>query len=68
MMAQLFVSTPIEAQLLQINNKLFKENTARSQNEQQLDAAWQKSELEKQQMSNANQNLREELNVMNTIL
>jgi hypothetical protein len=64
MMAQPFPSTPNEAQLLQINNNLFTENTARSQNEQQLYAAWQKSELEKQQMYNANQNLREELNIM----
>jgi hypothetical protein len=59
----IFPSTPNEAQLLQINN-LFTENTARSQNEQQLYTAWQKSELEKQQMYNANQNLQEELNVM----
>jgi DNA repair ATPase RecN len=56
--------TPNEAQLFQISNNLFTENTARSQNEQQLYAAWQKSELEKQQMYNANQNLREELNVI----
>jgi hypothetical protein len=47
MMAQLFPCTPNEAQLLQINNNLFTENTARSQNEQ-LYTAWQKSELEKQ--------------------
>jgi hypothetical protein len=64
MMALIFPSTPNEAQLLQINNNLFTENTARSQNEEQLYAAWQKSKLEKQQMYNVNQNLQEELNVM----
>lgn len=63
-MAQFVPSTPNEAQLLQISNNLFAENTARSQNEQQLYAAWQKSELEKQQMNNLNQNLREELSVL----
>jgi DNA repair ATPase RecN len=49
--------------LLQINSDLFAENTARSQNEQ-LYAAWQKSEMERQQIYNANQNLREELQIM----
>lgn len=63
-MAQFVPSTPNEAQLLQISNNLFAENTARSQNKQQLYAAWQKSELEKQQMNNLNQNLREELSVL----
>jgi hypothetical protein len=54
MIAQLFPSTLKEAHLLQINNHLVTENTARSQNEQQFYAAWQKSELEKQQMYNEN--------------
>jgi hypothetical protein len=63
-MTQVFPSTSSDAQLLQINNTLFQENTARSNNEQQLYSAWQKSEMEKQQMQDINRSLQEQIKVM----
>lgn len=44
--------SPNEAILIQQNNALFQENSARSQNEQVLFAAWQKSENEKASIIN----------------
>jgi hypothetical protein len=57
-------STPDEAHLLQINNNLSAENTARTQNEQQLYSAWQQSEMDKKQMQTAIHNLNEQLKAM----
>jgi hypothetical protein len=64
MMAQFLPSTPNEAHLLQINNSLLAENTARTQNEQQLYSAWQQSQMDKKQMQTTIQNLNEQLKVM----
>jgi hypothetical protein len=57
MMVQFLPSTPNEVHLLQINNGLLAENTARTQNEQQLYSAWQQSEMDKKQMQTTIHNL-----------
>jgi hypothetical protein len=64
MMAQFLPSAPNEAHLLQINNNLLAENTARTQNEQQLYSAWQQSEMDMKQMLTTIHNLNEQLKVM----
>jgi hypothetical protein len=64
MMAQFLLSTPNEANLLQINNNLLVENTARSQNEQHIYSVWQQSEMDKKQMLTTIHNLNEQLKVM----
>jgi hypothetical protein len=64
MMTQFLPRTPNEVHLVQINNNLLAENTARTQNEQQLYYAWQQSEMDKKQMLNTNHNLNEQLKVM----
>jgi hypothetical protein len=56
MTVQFLPSTPNEADLLHINNSLVAENTARTQNEQQLYSAWQQSEIDKKQMQTAMNN------------
>jgi hypothetical protein len=60
-MAQFFPTTTNEAHLLQINSNLLAENTARTQNEQQLYSAWQQSEMDKQQLQTTIHNLNEQL-------
>lgn len=45
-------ATPNEAMLIQQNNALFQENSARSQNEQALYSAWKNSEYEKNCLTN----------------
>jgi hypothetical protein len=45
--------------LFQINNSLLAENTARTQNEQQLYSTWQQSEIDKKQMQTTIHNLNE---------
>jgi hypothetical protein len=64
MMAQFLPFTPNEVHLLQINNSLLAENTARMQSEQQLYSAWQQSEVDKNQMQTTIDNLNEQLKVM----
>jgi hypothetical protein len=64
MMAQFLPSTRNEAHLLQINSNLLPENTARTQNEQQLYCTWQQSEMDRKQMLTAIHNLNEKLKVM----
>jgi hypothetical protein len=59
MMAQFLPSTPNEEHLLQINNNLLGENTARTQNKQ-LYSAWQQSEMDKKQMLTTIHNLNEQ--------
>jgi hypothetical protein len=61
MMAQFLSSMPNEVHLLQINNSLLAENTARMQNEWQLYSAWQQSEMDKKLMETTIQNLNEQL-------
>jgi hypothetical protein len=63
-MAQFLPTTTNKAHLLQINSNLLAENTARTQNEQQLYSAWQQSEMDKQQMETTIHTLNEELKVM----
>jgi hypothetical protein len=63
-MAQFLPSTRSETHLLQINNNLLVENTARTQNEQQLYSAWQWSEMDKKQMLTTIHNISEQLKVM----
>jgi hypothetical protein len=50
--------------LIQINNSLLAENTARTQNEQRLYSAWQQSEMDKKQMLTTIHNRNEQLKVM----
>jgi hypothetical protein len=64
MMAQFLPCTPNEAHLVQINNNLLAENTARTQNEQQLYSCWQQSEMDKTQMLTTIHSLNEQLKVM----
>jgi multidrug resistance efflux pump len=64
MMAQFLPSTPNEAHLHQINNNLLAENTARTQNEQQLYSAWQQCEMDKKQMPTTIHSLKEQLKTM----
>jgi hypothetical protein len=64
MMAQFLRFTPNEAHLVQINNNLLAENTARTQNEPQLYSAWQQSEMDRKQMLTTIHNLNEQLKVM----
>jgi hypothetical protein len=52
------------AHLPQINNNFITENTARTQNEQQLCSAWQQSEMDKKQMLTTIHDLNEQLKVM----
>jgi hypothetical protein len=63
-MALFLSSTPNEAHLLQIDNNLLAENTARTQNEQPLYSAWQQSEVDKKQMLTTFHNLNEQLKIM----
>jgi hypothetical protein len=56
-MTSFLPSTPNEAHLLQINNNLLAENTARTQDEEQLHSAWQQSEKNKKQMQTTIHNL-----------
>lgn len=51
-MSQFFYTTPNEAHLLQLNNHYFPDNSARTQNEQQLDTSYQKAEADEQNMKN----------------
>jgi hypothetical protein len=53
-MVKYLLSAPNEVHLLQINNNLLAENTARTQNEQRLYPAWQQSEVNKKQMQTHN--------------
>jgi hypothetical protein len=62
-LAQFLPSTPTEANLLQTNNNLLAENTARTQNEQ-LYSAWHQSEMDKKQMQTTIHNLNKQLKVM----
>jgi hypothetical protein len=64
MMAQFLPSMSNEAHLLQINNNLLAENSAKTQNEQQLYSAWQRSEVDKKQMLTTIHNLNEQLKIM----
>jgi hypothetical protein len=64
MISQFLPFTPNEACLLQRNISLLAENTARTQNEQQLYSAWQHSEMDKKQMLTTIHNLNEQLKVM----
>jgi hypothetical protein len=64
MMAQFLPLMPNETHLLQINNSLLAENTARTQNEQQLYSTWQQSEMDKKQMQTTIHNLNEQLREM----
>jgi hypothetical protein len=63
MMAQFLRSTPTEGHLLQINNSLLAENTARMLNEE-LHFAWQQSEMDKKQLQTTINNLNEQLRVI----
>lgn len=64
-MTQYYPAMHNEAQMLQINNSLFAENTARSQNEQQLFIAWQIAEAERKKMEEIAVKLQEQIKVMN---
>jgi hypothetical protein len=64
MMAHFLPSTSNEAHLLQINNSLLAETTARAQNEQQLYSAWQQSQTDKKRMQTTIHDLNEQLKVM----
>jgi hypothetical protein len=62
-MTEFLPSTPNEAYLLQINNSLLAENTARTQNDQ-LSSAWEQSKVDKKQMQTTIHNLNEQPTVM----
>jgi hypothetical protein len=64
MMAQLLPSTPNESHLVLIHNSLLAENIARTQNEQQLYSARQRSEMDNKQILATIHNLNEQLKAM----
>jgi hypothetical protein len=68
MMVLFLPSTPNEAHLLQIANNLLAENTAMTQNEQQLYSVWQRSEMDKKQMQTTIHNRNGQLKYCKKIL